>query len=32
MDRRRMAFECLEVERLGYSVLDFLQEQGAISP
>ena len=32
MDRRRVAFECLEVERLGYSVLDFLQEQGAISP
>ena len=32
MDRRKMALECLEVERLGYSVLDFLREQGAISP
>ena len=32
MDRRRVALDCLEVERLGYSVLDFLQEQGAISP
>ena len=32
MDRRRVALECLEVERLGYSVLDFLREQGAISP
>ena len=32
MDRRRMALDCLEVERLGYSVLDFLREQGAISP
>ena len=32
MDRRKMALECLEVERIGYSVLDFLREQGAISP
>ena len=32
MDRRRVALDCLEVERLGYSVLDFLREQGAISP
>lgn len=32
MDRRRVALDCLEVERLGYSVLDFLQEQGAVSP
>ena len=32
MDRRKMALECLEVERIGYSVIDFLREQGAISP
>lgn len=32
MDRRKMALECLEVERIGYSVLDFLREQGAVSP
>ena len=32
MDRRRVALDCLEVERLGYSVLDFLREQGAVSP
>ena len=32
MDRRQMALDCLEVERLGLSVLDFLREQGAISP
>ena len=32
MNRRRVALDCLEVERLGYSVLDFIQEQGAISP
>lgn len=32
MDRRKMALECLEVERIGYSVLDFLWEQGAVSP
>lgn len=32
MDRRKMALECLEVERIGFSVLDFLREQGAISP
>lgn len=32
MDRRRMALECQEVERCGGSVLDFLREQGAVSP
>ena len=32
MDRRRVALDCLEVERLGYRVLDFLREQGAVSP
>lgn len=32
MDRRRMALDCLEIESCGGNVLDFLREQGAISP
>lgn len=32
MDRKKMALECREVERCGGSVLDFLREQGAVTP
>ena len=31
-DRRKMALACLEIERAGLSVLDFLQDLGAVSP
>lgn len=31
-DRRQMALACLEIERAGLSVLDFLQDLGAVSP
>ena len=31
-DRRQMALDCLEIERAGLSVLDFLQDLGAVSP
>lgn len=31
-DRHRMALICREIERTGMSVLDFLQEMGAVSP
>ena len=32
MDRKAMALECREVERCGGNVLDFLREQGAVTP
>ena len=31
-NRRQMALACLEIERAGLSVLDFLQDLGAVSP
>ncbi|MBP5411381.1 MAG: hypothetical protein J6Y26_05700 [Lachnospiraceae bacterium] len=31
-NRRQMALACLEIERAGMSVLDFLQDLGAVSP
>lgn len=32
MDRKELALECKEVERCGGNVLDFLREQGAVTP